>query len=116
MKPGGNPEELSFLLLLIKIKKETWLDRTYVTIDGKFQKEDEKAEGTRMLMLGRITFELIRFKKHNDQVEWWKEVWPLMKKKLQSDHIIIRWDFIGIFKNTTLSFSFCSSNNRELCP
>ena len=50
-----------------------------------------------MDMMGRITYELQRFQKHNDHVEWWKKVWPEMKEKLLSDHVIVRWDFIGKF-------------------
>ena len=69
---------------------ETWLDRSYLKKDGKFQKEDERMEDTRMLLMGRITHELLQFKKHSDHVEWWKNVWPEMKDKLKSDQIIIR--------------------------
>ena len=61
---------------------ETWNDRAYVHKDGKFQKEDERREGTRLDMMGRITYELQRFQKHNDHVEWWKKVWVEMKENL----------------------------------
>ena len=47
--------------------------------------------------MGRITFELYDFREHNNHVEWWKKVWPEMKNMLKSDHIAIRWDFIGKF-------------------
>ena len=95
---------------------EIWLDRAYLKKDGKFQKEDERMEDTRMLLMGRITHELVQFKKHNDHVEWWKNVWPEMKDKLKSDQMIIRWDFIGTLLFSTEKNTHKSpTNNRKLC-
>ena len=96
---------------------EIWLDRSYLKKDGKFQKEDERTEDTRMQMMGRITHELVQFKKHNDHVEWWKNVWPEMKDKLKSDQIIIRWDFIGIFifQQKKILTKPPTPNTRKLC-
>ena len=54
-------------------------------------------EDTRMFLMGRITHELLQFKEHTDHVEWWKKVWVEMKENLLSDHVIVRWDFIGMF-------------------
>ena len=83
--------------VLIVIMASIQMKVSVIMEHGKFQKEDERTEDTRMLLMGRITHELVQFKKHNDHVEWWKNVWPEMKDKLNSDQIIIRWDFIGIF-------------------
>jgi hypothetical protein len=72
-------------------------------------------DDTRLMLMGRITFELQRFKEHNDHVEWWKKLWPEMKKKLLSDQVIIRWDFIGKW----ISFYLFSDKilcTRKLCP
>jgi len=77
---------------------ESWIDRSYLIIDQKFQKDDEKMVNTRLFLMGRITYELQNFKLHNDHVEWWKECWPFMKAKLLYNHIIVRWDFIGKFE------------------
>jgi hypothetical protein len=96
---------------------EIWLDRAYLKKDGKFQKEDERTEDTRMLLMGRITHELVQFKKHNDHVEWWKNVWPEMKDKLKSDQMIIRWDFIGtlLFSTEKNTHKITYPNTRKLC-
>ena len=95
VKKIQNRLEIDIHHLLISPPKEIWIDRSYLNKDGKFQKDDERTEDTRMELMGRITYELIRFKEHNDHVEWWKKVWPEMKKDLKHDHVILRWDFIG---------------------
>jgi hypothetical protein len=109
-KKKRNIPPILLLLLLLDIdfssfQIESWLDRAYVHKDGKFQKEDESMDDTRMLLMGRITFELKLFNEHNDHVEWWKKVWTEMKEKLLSDHIIIRWDFIGKRNNYYISLN-----------
>jgi hypothetical protein len=102
--------KFNFSDYLLTATIETWLDRAYLIIEKKFQKEDEKLTDTRLFMMGRITYELQQFKSHNDHVEWWKVCWPMMKKNLLQDQVIIRWDYIGT-KNILNLYSICFTEN-----
>ena len=78
-------------------KDDTWIERAYEKVDGRLQPVDSQVLSTRMHLMERITFELQTYQEHVKHVTQWKLAYQQLKSNLQPHHVIVRWDFIGIF-------------------
>jgi hypothetical protein len=74
----------------------TWNEKSYQKVDGKLESVEQAVTSTREFFSSRITDELNIFNKHETHVNWFKSQWKKLQRKLRKNHLIIRWDFIGM--------------------
>src|ERR1019366_5022884 len=81
-----------------KDEQETWTDRAYQKNEkGKQVMVNATVTTTREYMSERIAAELTDYEEHVAHVYMWKLQYRHLISMLQPGHVVIRWDYIGLY-------------------
>lgn len=74
--------------------RHTWKDKNYEKVNNRTQAVFSEDSGTRKYLMERITYEVQHYAAHVQQVNWFKTQFRRLKLQLQTNAIIIRWDYV----------------------